>query len=154
MLYLLSPAFFSRLCIRPIVIPLTIFSYPFLYEISAGTYRWPFGFQRHMSHPARVSQSRVIWLSLTVENDVNSLVSVRSRKPFGLWDYRHCGQSWPIVPASGDNEDDCGEHDGSRLAGETEVLGENLPRRHFCLSQNPTCPPVFVPGPPRWEAGD
>jgi hypothetical protein len=30
---------------------------------------------------------------------------------FGLWDYRHCGHSWPIVPASGDNEDDCGEHD-------------------------------------------
>jgi hypothetical protein len=29
-----------------------------------------------------------------------------------LWDYRHCGHSWPIVPASGDNEDDCGEHDG------------------------------------------
>jgi hypothetical protein len=25
-----------------------------------------------------------------------------------------------------------------RLAGETEVLGENLPQRHFCLSQNPT----------------
>jgi hypothetical protein len=24
-----------------------------------------------------------------------------------------------------------------RLAGETEVLGENLPRRHFCPSQNP-----------------
>jgi hypothetical protein len=31
---------------------------------------------------------------------------------FGLWDYRHCGHSWPIVPTSGDNEDDCGEHDG------------------------------------------
>jgi hypothetical protein len=31
---------------------------------------------------------------------------------FGLWDYRHCGHSWPIVPATGDNEDDCGEHDG------------------------------------------
>jgi hypothetical protein len=31
---------------------------------------------------------------------------------FWLWDYRHCGHSWPIVPASGDNEDDCGEHDG------------------------------------------
>jgi hypothetical protein len=31
---------------------------------------------------------------------------------FELWDYRHCGHSWPIVPASGDNEDDCGEHDG------------------------------------------
>jgi hypothetical protein len=41
-----------------------------------------------------------------------------------------------------------------RLAGETEVLGENLPRRHFCPSQNPTCPPGFEPGPPRWEAGD
>jgi hypothetical protein len=25
-----------------------------------------------------------------------------------------------------------------RLAGETEVLGENLPQRHFCPPQNPT----------------
>jgi hypothetical protein len=25
-----------------------------------------------------------------------------------------------------------------RLEGETEVLGENLPQRHFCSSQNPT----------------
>jgi hypothetical protein len=25
-----------------------------------------------------------------------------------------------------------------RLAGETEVLGENLPQRHFCPSKNPT----------------
>jgi hypothetical protein len=25
-----------------------------------------------------------------------------------------------------------------RLAGETEVLEENLPQRHFCPSQNPT----------------
>jgi hypothetical protein len=25
-----------------------------------------------------------------------------------------------------------------RLAGETEVLGENLPQRHFYSSQNPT----------------
>jgi hypothetical protein len=25
-----------------------------------------------------------------------------------------------------------------RLAGETEILGENLPQRHFCPSQNPT----------------
>jgi hypothetical protein len=41
-----------------------------------------------------------------------------------------------------------------RLAGETEVLGENLPQRHFCPSQNPKCPPGFDPGPPRWEAGD
>jgi hypothetical protein len=41
-----------------------------------------------------------------------------------------------------------------RLAGETEVLGENLPQRHFCPSQNITCPPGFEPGPPCWEAGD
>jgi hypothetical protein len=41
-----------------------------------------------------------------------------------------------------------------RLAGETEVLGENLPQRHFCPSQNPTCTPGFEPGPLRWEAGD
>jgi hypothetical protein len=27
-----------------------------------------------------------------------------------------------------------------RLAGETEVLVENLPQRHFCPSQNPACP--------------
>jgi hypothetical protein len=27
-----------------------------------------------------------------------------------------------------------------RLAGETEVLGEILPQRHFCPSQNPTSP--------------
>jgi hypothetical protein len=34
-----------------------------------------------------------------------------------------------------------------RLAGETEVLGENLPHRHFCPSQNPTLPdPGLNPG--------
>jgi hypothetical protein len=34
-----------------------------------------------------------------------------------------------------------------RLAGETEVLGENLPERHFCPSQNPTWPdPRLNPG--------
>jgi hypothetical protein len=53
---------------------------------------------------------------------------------FFLWDYWHCGLSWPIVPASGDGEDDCGEQMECRLAGETEVLRENLPQRHFCPS--------------------
>jgi hypothetical protein len=49
--------------------------------------------------------------------------------------------SCPIVPASSDSEDDCGE------AGETQVLGENLPQRHFCPSQNPTWPdPGLNPG--------
>jgi hypothetical protein len=49
---------------------------------------------------------------------------------FGLRGYRHCGHSWPIVPASGDNEDDCGEADGMWIG-----TGN---RRHFCPSQNPT----------------
>jgi hypothetical protein len=31
---------------------------------------------------------------------------------FGLWNYWHCGHSWPIVPALGDDEDDCGDADG------------------------------------------
>jgi hypothetical protein len=33
---------------------------------------------------------------------------------------------------------DCGEIGGLKLAGETEVLGENLRQRHFCPSQTPT----------------
>jgi hypothetical protein len=34
-----------------------------------------------------------------------------------------------------------------RLARETEVLGENLPQRQFCPSQNPTSPdPGLNPG--------
>jgi hypothetical protein len=33
------------------------------------------------------------------------------------------------------------------LAEETEILGENLPQRHFCPSQNPTWPdPGLNPG--------
>jgi hypothetical protein len=31
---------------------------------------------------------------------------------FGLCGHWHCDHSWPIVPASGDSEDDCGEADG------------------------------------------
>jgi hypothetical protein len=31
---------------------------------------------------------------------------------FGLRGHWHCGHSWPIVAASGDSEDDCGEADG------------------------------------------
>jgi hypothetical protein len=34
-----------------------------------------------------------------------------------------------------------------RLAGETDVFGENQPQRHFCPSQNPTWPdPGLNPG--------
>jgi hypothetical protein len=42
-----------------------------------------------------------------------------------------------------------------RLAGETEVLEENLPQRHFCPSQNPTWPdPVLNPGGRGGKQGD
>jgi hypothetical protein len=74
-------------------------------------------------------------------------------KFFFIWFVRLLAlrHSWPIVPASGDSEDDCGEQRECRLAGETEVLGENLPQRHFCPSQDPTClGPVSNPGPQRW----
>jgi hypothetical protein len=43
-----------------------------------------------------------------------------------------------------------------RLAGETEVLGENLPQPAELLSitKSQMTRPGFEPGSPRWEAGD
>jgi hypothetical protein len=42
-----------------------------------------------------------------------------------------------------------------RLAGETEVLGENLPQRHFVHHKNPTWPDADSnPGPQKWEDSD
>jgi hypothetical protein len=40
------------------------------------------------------------------------------------------------------------------LAGETEVLGDNLPQCHFVHHKSPVTWTGIEPGPPRWEAGD
>jgi hypothetical protein len=41
-----------------------------------------------------------------------------------------------------------------RLAGETEVLWENLPQRHSIHHKSHFTRPGLEPGPPRWEASD
>jgi hypothetical protein len=40
------------------------------------------------------------------------------------------------------------------MAGETEALVENLPRRHFVHHKSHLTRPGIEPGPPRWEASD
>jgi hypothetical protein len=40
------------------------------------------------------------------------------------------------------------------MAGETELLGENLPRRHFVHHKSHLTRPGVEPGPPRWEASN
>jgi hypothetical protein len=41
-----------------------------------------------------------------------------------------------------------------RLTGETEVLGENLPQRHFVHYKSHMTRSGLEPGPPEWEASD
>jgi hypothetical protein len=53
-----------------------------------------------------------------------------------------------IVKMTVEKEMECG------LAGETEVLGENLPNATFVITKSHMIRPRFEPGPPRWEAGD
>jgi hypothetical protein len=59
---------------------------------------------------------------------------------------------WPIGPASDDYDD--GEFDGMKIDRETEVLGENLPQRHFFNHKSHLTRPGFEPRPPLCEASD
>jgi hypothetical protein len=40
------------------------------------------------------------------------------------------------------------------MAGETEVLGENLPQRYFVHCKSAMTKPGLETGPPRWETSD
>jgi hypothetical protein len=51
-------------------------------------------------------------------------------------------------------EGDCGETAGMKIGKGTEVLGENLPQRHFVHQKSNMTRPVFEPGPSLWEASD
>jgi hypothetical protein len=49
---------------------------------------------------------------------------------------------------------DCGEIGGMKIGRDSEVLGENLPQRHFVYHKTNMTRSVFEPGPPLWEAND
>jgi hypothetical protein len=69
-----------------------------------------------------------------------------------LWGYWHCGHSWPIVPASGDSEDDCGEADGMQIGkGNRSSRRKPAPAPLLSITKFHMTGPGFEPGTPRWE---
>jgi hypothetical protein len=85
-----------------------------------------YGFPQHSCFSVKKAENSANFAAVRVINQTthhNYPVETRTNTRFtrlyegfffysGLWSYWHCGHSWHIVPASGDNEDDCGEADG------------------------------------------
>jgi hypothetical protein len=68
---------------------------------------------------------------------------------FGLGGYWHCGHPWPIVSASGDSEDDCGETDGMQIGrGNRSSRRKPAPAPLLSITKSHMTRPGFEPGPP------
>jgi hypothetical protein len=59
-----------------------------------------------------------------------------------------------LIDDDDDEDDFFGAIGGMNLAGETEVLGGDLPRRHFVHHKIQHDDSVSNPGPQGWEASD